>query len=523
MLDWIRIPRRTVLAGSAGVGAVALARPGLGVAQDKKIARIRFAADIKVIEPAGNFVIEEQWVVYATQRGLIRHKPGETWEWALDAAESIEQVDPTHVAFTLKKGITFTGGYGEMTAEDVKFSFDRMASEALQATDRQEFEQYETVEITDSHSGVLVTKAPVAAMFTTFLPRYFCSIVSKKAWEEKGGVDKSLGTDIPCFSGPYALKEWVPQQKIILARNDEYSGDPAPFDEIHIIIIEDDKAAELAYQAGEVDITRVSIGSAAEFMKTPPANTQVIVRPTTGFVWLGINVQHEPYGDIRVRQAVRKAIDVQQIIDAAYFGVPSPSTGIIAPGLMGWRDAPIDARDVEGAKALLAEAGFPDGFKTTIACLNSTEDSTAAQVIQAQLAEVGIEVEVLSYEEGVYWNLGLESAGEDWKNLQLIYQDWTSAADPRRATMWFVSNQVGEWNWQRWSNARYDELDAAAAVETDPEKRAAMYSEMMDIQHDDAAFVNITHRPWVTLVRDTIEPNPMPNGYVEPRWIGVKA
>ncbi len=523
MFDWIKLNRRHVLAGTAGVGASAIARPRLGRAQDKKIARMRFAADIKVIEPAGNFVVDEQWITYATQRGLIRHKPGEAWEWTLDAAESIEQVDPTHVAFTLKKGIVFSNGYGEMTTADVKYSFDRMASEALQATDRQEFEQYQDVEIADDYSGVIVTKAPMATMFTTFLPRYFCSIVSKKAWEEKGGTTASLGTDIPCFSGPYALKEWVPQQKIVLARNDEYLGEAAPFDEIECIIIEDDKAAELAYQAGDVDVTRISIGSAAEFMATPPAGTQVVVRPTTGFVWLGINVEHEPYGDIRVRQALRKAIDVQQIIDAAYFGVPSPSTGIIAPGLLGWRDAPLEQRDVEGAKALLAEAGLADGFKTTISCLNSTEDSTAAQVIQAQLAEVGIQAEVLSYEEGVYWNLGLESAGEDWKNLQLVYQDWTSAADPRRATMWFVTSQVGEWNWQRWSNARYDELDAAAAVETDTEKRAAMYREMMDVQYDDAAFVNITHRPWVVLVRDTIEPNPMPNGYVEPRWITPKA
>jgi peptide/nickel transport system substrate-binding protein len=521
MMDWIKVGRRPVLAGSAGLGMAALARPKRAGAQDKKIARVRFIADIKVIEPAGNYVVDEHSIIYATQRGLIRYKAGEKWEWQLDAAESIEQVDPTHVAFTLKKGIQFTNGYGEMTAEDVKYSYERMASEALQATDRQEFEQLQEVQVSDTYSGVIVTKAPMATMFTTFLPRYFCSIVSKKAWEEKGGTTASLGNDIPCFSGQYVLKEWVPQQKVILARNDTYLGDPAPFDEVHCIIIEDDKSAELAYQAGEVDVTRVSIGSAAEFMKNPPANTQVVVRPTTGFIWVGMNVQHAPYDDVNVRQAIRKAIDVNQILDAAYFGVAGPSTGIIAPGLLGWRDAPIEPRDVDGAKALLAEAGMADGFKTKIAVLNQTEDMTAAQVIQANLAEIGIELQIDSYDGGAYWNLGLESEGEAWKDLELIYQDWTSSADPRRATMWFVSSQIGEWNWQRWSNARYDELDAAAAIETDTEKRAAMYSEMMDIQYNDAAFVNITHRPWVMLVRDTIVPNPWPNGYVEIAWMGA--
>jgi peptide/nickel transport system substrate-binding protein len=524
MVQWLTLDRRGMMvAASATVGASALAGVGSARAQGGKLAKMRFAADLKVIDPAQNYVIEEHSIIYAMQRGLIRYKSGDVWGWDLDAAETIEQVDPTHVAFTLKKGIQFTNGYGEMTAEDVKFSFERMASEALQATDRQEFEQLQEVQVTDTYSGVIVTKAPIATMWTTFLPRYFCSIVSKKAWEEKGGATASLGLDVPCGSGRYVLAEYVPQQRIVLRRNEGFLGDPAPFDEIQCIIVEDDKAAELAYEAGEVDVTRVSIGSGAEYSKNPPAGTQVVVKPSTGFVWLGINVEHEPYADLRVRQAVRKALDIREIIDGAFLGMAAPSTGIIAPGLPGWRDAAIDPRDVEGAKALLAEAGLADGFKTTITCINNTEQTTAAQIIQAQLADVGIEAEVVPYEEGVYWDLGLESKGEAWKDLQLILQDWTSAADPRRATMWFVSSQAGEWNWQRWRNARYDELDAAAAVETDTEKRAAMYREMMDIQYAEAAFINITHRPWVVLVRDFIEPNSWPNGYVEPAWIGAKA
>ncbi len=520
MVQWLKLDRRGMMvATTAAVGSASF---GSAHAQDKKVARMRFGADIKVIEPAGNFVVEEQSIIYATQRGLVRYKSGDVWGWELDAAEKVEQIDPTHVAFTLKQGIQFTNGYGEMTAADVKFSFERMASEALQATDRQEFEQLQEVQVTDTYSGVIVTKAPVATMWTTFLPRYFCFIVSKKAWEEKGGATASLGIDIPCGSGPYVLAEYIPQQRITLVRNDGFAGERAPFDEIKCLIIEDDKAAELAYEAGEVDVTRVSISSGAEYVKNPPAGTEVVVKPSTGFVWLGINVQHEPYADLKVRQAIRKALDIQEIIDGAFLGMAGPSTGIIAPGLPGWRDAAVDARDVAGAKALLAEAGLADGFKTTITCVNNTEQNTAAQIIQAQLADIGVTAEVIPYEEGVYWDLGLESKGEAYKDLQLILQDWTSAADPRRATMWFVTSQVGEWNWQRWSNAEYDALDAAAAVETDTDARAEMYRKMMDIQYDDAAFINITHRPWVVLVRDTIDANPWPNGYVEPAWIEVR-
>lgn len=523
MFDWILVPRRKVLGGLLAAGAASVARPRLGLGQDKKLVRIRARADISSIEPAANKVVDEQFIVYATQSGLITFKPGTKWEWQLDAASAIKQEDPTHISFTLRPGIKWTNGFGEMTAEDVKYSFERMASEKLQATDRQEFEQLVEVQVTGPLSGVIVTKTPVANIWTNVLPRYMSTIVCKKAWEEKGGSAKGLGTDIPCFSGPYKLKEWVPQQHVLLERNELWNGPPVYFDEVKYVLVADDKSAELAYLAGELDVSSISVGSAARFKAEPPPNTDVYVRPTTGFVWLGINVDHKPYDDIRVRQAIRAAIDVEQIIDAAYFGVPDASTGIIAPGLMGHREAPIPKRDVEQAKKLLADAGFPNGFKTRITTLSSTEESTASQVIQANLAEVGITAEVVPYDSGTYWDLGVESKGKDWQDLELIYQDWTSSADPRRATQWFVSSQAGEWNWQRWRNAEFDKLDAAGAIEMDPEKRAKIYSRMMDIMYDDAAFINITHRPWATLVRNAIDPQLLPNGYVYARYLKAKA
>ena len=203
---------------------------------------------------------------------------------------------------------------------------------------------------------------------------------------------------------------------------------------------------------------------------------------------------------------MRHAINVREIIEAAYFGLTQPSTGIIAPGLIGHREAEVPAADLDAARALLAEAGLSSGFKTTITTLNNTTELTAAQVIQANLAEIGIEVEIMSYEGGAYWTLGLESEGDAWKDLEMVYQEWTSSPDPRRATMWFVPDQVGVWNWSRWNNAEYGELDMKASIETDLDKRAEFYSLMMDIMYEDAAFLGITYPPRVTLVRDHIDP-----------------
>ena len=517
-----RVTRRDILKGSAALGATALAYPRIGRAQDKSVVRIRVKTDLRSIDPALSYGISDYAVRQAVLNQLILYKPGDKWTWQHDAVEYIEQVDPTHTAFRLRPGIMWTNGYGEMTAEDVKYSYERLTNPELEATDYQEFEQFSEVTVTDRYSGVIVTKSPVANLWTNTLPRAMSCIVCKKAWEERNGWMTSLDNDIPCSSGPYKLKEWIPQSKIVLERNDLWNGPEAYFDNVEYILIEDENTAEIAYLAGELDIAWVSVGSGADFVANPPPNTDVLVRPTTGFTWVGINVDHEPYDDIRVRKAVRHAINVREIIDAAYFGLTQPSTGIIAPGLLGHREAEVPAPDLDAARALLAEAGLSSGFKTTITTLNNTTDTTAAQVIQANLAEIGIEVEIKPYEGGVYWTLGQESEGDAWKDLGMIYQSWTSSPDPRRATMWFVPDGIGVWNWSRWNNAEYGELDMKASIETDLDKRAALYSRMMDVMYDDAAFLDITNPSRVTLVRDHIDPQMLPNGYVYARTLRAK-
>ena len=519
----LRSTRRELLKGAAALGTALAVRPSILGAQDMKTVRIRSKTDIRSIDTARNYSIADFDVRQAVLNNLILYKPGDAWTWQHDAAEYIEQVDPTHTAFRLRPGIMWTNGYGEMTAEDVKYSYERLTNPELEATDYQEFQQFSEVTVTDKYSGVIVTKSPVANLWTNTLPRAMGSIICKKAWEERNGWATPLDNDIPCSSGPYKLKEWIPQSKVVLERNDLWNGPEANFDGVEYILIEDENAAEIAYLAGELDVAHVSVGSAVDFVANPPPNTDVHIKSTTGFIWLGINMEHEPFDDLRVRQAIRKAMDVPQIIEGAYFGLSGPSTGVIAPGMLGHLDMDPPARDVDGARELLAAAGFPNGFKTKVAVLNNTTDITATQIIQANLAEVGIEVEINSYEGGVYWSLGQESEGETWKDLEMVYQDWTSAPDPRRSTQYFVCDQVGVWNWQRWCNKTYSELDVVAGAETNLEERAKLYENMMKEMWNDATFLSITHPIRVTLVRDHIDPQMLPNGYIYFRSLGPKS
>ena len=165
----------------------------------------------------------------------------------------------------------WTNGFGEMTAEDVKYSFERMIDPKLKSNNAPDWKLLDRVDVVDKYTGVIVLKAPFPGLFLGTLTRSAGTIVSKKAVESVGG---SYKTEPPATSGPYLLKEWRPKDRIVLARNPGWSGPRPDFDEVHIRPIGDQKAAELAYEAGEIDVTDIAVSSVPKLQKAPPANTR---------------------------------------------------------------------------------------------------------------------------------------------------------------------------------------------------------------------------------------------------------
>jgi peptide/nickel transport system substrate-binding protein len=191
----------------------------------------------------------------------------------------------------------------------------------------------------------------------------------------------------------------------------------------------------------------------------------------------------------------------------AYAGGAEPSTGIQAPGTIGHRAHKlIEHPDLDKAKELLKEAGVGDGLDLTLTCLNDAVSVAVAQIIQAQLAGVGINAEIKSYDPGVYWNLGLESEGDDWKNLELTLMAYGGAADPSENLIWFVPDQIGVWNWERWNSPEFGDLYKKALVELDTAKRDQMYQHMQDLMEESGAYVFITHGTVAALHRDWLVP-----------------
>ena len=330
-----------------------------------------------------------------------------------------------------------------------------------------------------------------------------------------------ISTEAVATSGPYMHKSWEPKQKSTLVRNPGWQGKKPAFDEIQIFHIDDEKSAEIAYEAGELDFTRVSLGSLERLKSAPPENSTLAEFPSLYYVWVGMNLDNEKLKNKKLRQAIQHAIDVPSIMEAAYFGVAKPSNGIIAPGLAGHRPSSMipPAADFAKAQQLLEESGETN-VSLTLDILNKQANVTTAQIIQATLGQIGIKVEINLHEGATFWTLGDENSGDSWKNVELILNRYSMTPDPYYATAWFTTEQVGVWNWERFRSAEFDKLHADAQGELDNEKRAAMYRRAQDLMEESGAYRFLTHEASPVIHRNSVVPALRPDGLPLLRYFG---
>ncbi len=223
---------------------------------------------------------------------LMKQKPNSS-ELELDAAAEVKQVSPTVIEFRLKPGQMFTDGFGEMTADDVKFSFERIG---LPAEGRRVDRRTRTtgctctgVEVKSKYEGRIVLSQPRANLFDVVIGDGSGCIVSRKAVEQRGA---DFATK-PVGSGPYQLVSLERQKGAMLRRNPAYAGRKPHYEEIAIRFISDARTTDLALRSGELDFAVLS-PSAAEPLRAV-AGLTVNEQPSIAYVWLGMNVEKAPF------------------------------------------------------------------------------------------------------------------------------------------------------------------------------------------------------------------------------------
>jgi peptide/nickel transport system substrate-binding protein len=473
--------------------------------EEPKILRVRMYSDIQNMDPAFQFSENDSVVAYAVQNGLVRYCPG-SYEICNELAEEIEQSeDGLQIRFKLKEGVQWHGGWGEVTTEDVKYSYERFLDPELDAAYADDWATLDYVEIIDEYNGIIHLKEPFAPLWTSTLPVSSGTIIPKKFVEEIGV--EAFATNI-IGSGPYMFDKWKPQEMVVLKKNPDYFGEEPYWDEIRLVPIDDDKAAEVALEAGDLDFTRISTSSIDRFEANPDFGVEL--RPSLRYRWVAMNVEHPKLQDINVRQAIWHAIDVPSILAATYLGKVEQECALVPPGLIGhWEDAPCPVQDLDKAKEFMAAAGV-ESLDLRLDILDSTEYRTWAEIIQQNLAEIGINLEINTMDSSAYWSISFgEQAVE---NNELLAVNYSMNPDPAWATMWFTCDQVTVWNSQSWCSEEYDELHAKGLVTLDDEERAQIYIDMQKLWEDDVQTVWITHGVQSYAHSPDIVPSLSPNG-----------
>jgi peptide/nickel transport system substrate-binding protein len=379
-------------------------------------------------------------------------------------AESWEISDDGLIyTFKLQGGVTFHDGT-TMDAEDVKFSLDRARGDDSANAQKALFAGISDVSVVDPLT-VQVTLSEANGNFLFNMAWGDAVIVARESIED-------IKTN-PVGTGAFKFAGWVQGDKIEIERNPDYWGTPAILDKATFKFISDPTAAFAAVMAEDVDV--FSGFPAPENLPQFEADPRfhVLVGSTEGETILSINNMQPPFDDVKVRKALAHAIDRQAIIDGAMFGYGTPIGTHFAPHNPAYVDLTGNsAYDPELAKKLLAEAGFPDGFETTLHLPPPSYARRGGEIIAAQLAEVGIKAEITNVE----WAQWLETVFRG-KNFGLTIVSHTEPMD--------IGIYARPEYYFQYDNKTLQDLMATLNGTTDPAKRTELLQQAQAIISED--------------------------------------
>ena len=365
--------------------------------------------------------------------------------------------------FKLRQGVTFHDGT-TMDAEDVKFSLDRINAEDSANAQKALYAAISEVNVIDP------------ATVEIKLSEQNGNMLFNLAWGDAVIVAPESIDDIkakPIGTGAFKFDSWTQGDKIELSRYDGYWGEPAALAKATFKFISDPTAAFAAVMAEDVDVFAgfPAPENLPQFEADP--RFQVLVGSTEGETILSTNNKMPPFDNAKVREALSHAIDRQAIIDGAMFGLGTPIGTHFAPHNPAYVDLTGQSNyDPEKAKALLAEAGFADGFETTLHLPPPSYARRGGEIIAAQLAEVGIKAEITNVE----WAQWLETVFKG-KNFGLTIVSHTEPMD--------IGIYANPDYYFQYDNPDFQSLIASFNTETDPDKRTELLQQAQQIIADD--------------------------------------
>ncbi|MCW5720954.1 MAG: ABC transporter substrate-binding protein [Devosia sp.] len=456
------------------------------------------AADLVIATKNGPASMDPHFTATAANAEATKHifdtllRSGNNLEILPSLATSWQPLDDTTWEFKLREGVKFHDG-SDFTAEDVKFSIERIPNVTGPNPSTIYVRRVAGVEIIDDYTLRVKTNGPAPNLPNDFVRLFVVSHLAAADYSTQDTSAEGFNMGMATIgTGPYKFVSWAPTQDLLLEKFEGYWDGTQPWDRVVRKEIPNDAARVAQLKAGQVDIiakvpatdlSSIETDSALQMIKSESIYIPYLefdFREDSPQVWdnAGAKLEKNPFLDTRVREAFDLALDRETIVDYALEGMGVVSTQLVSPNIFGYnKDVAVPAFDLAKATALLAEAGYPDGFKVTLSYPNDRLPTELGPTVAQLLAAINITVDVQGVPAAVF--NPAKTRGE----YSLYIASWgtlTGESNYMLSSLMHTNDPVtslGAFNVRGYSNPTMDKLIEDAAIEMDEAKRLALLEE----------------------------------------------
>lgn len=411
-------------------------------------------------------------------------------------AQSWEYVDELTLQLKLREGVKFHDGT-DFNAEAVKINLDRLLDPAIASPRLSNFEPIKEVVVVDEYTVQIKTEQPYGPLLFA-LTHPGGNIISPAVIAEdykrmeSGGEARAYVNENPIGTGFLKLDKWTSGQEIRLVKNTEYWGEQVAYDLAVFKTVPESQTRAADLEAGYAHIIDPVQPTEVPLVE---GFAQVIKQPSVSISYVGFNTEKAPYDNVKVRQAIAKALDREAIIQGVYDGFGVAALGPLSPMVWGHtEDITKQDTNIEEDKKLLEEAGLKEGFKTAIWTNDNPQRQQIAVILQETLKQLNIEVSIEVLEWGAY----LEKTSKNEHDMFIL--GWAPSTGDADGALYplFHSSDIGNNNRTRFNNSELDKLLEAGRVETDDATRMGIYKEAQEIITTQAPAAFVHHQAYLT-------------------------
>jgi peptide/nickel transport system substrate-binding protein len=419
-----------------------------------------------------------------------------------DLAVSWEMPDERTYVFRLRENVLFHNGK-EFSAKDVKYTYDSIRDPALKSPKRESLEKIESIEIIDPHT----VKFHLSEPFAPFMVNMTIGIVPHEAVMEMG--DEYSATH-PLGTGPFKFNSWVQDQQVKLKSHTKHFSGPTRLKWLVFKVTPEDTVRVLELEKGSVQLIQNLVPPDLLPRLEKKETLKIIKKPGSTYAYMGFNLEDAILKKPAVRRAIAHAIDRDSIIEHILGSLARPARGMLSPDNWAYeKDVETYPYNPERSKQLLDQAGFPDPdkdgpaprFSLVYKTSQNEQSRRVAEVIQQQLAGVGIGIDIKSYEWGTFF-ADIRSG-----NFQIYTLKWVGVTDPDIFYYTFHSSSIPPdgANRGRYKRAQVDRLLEAGRKTLDTKKRKDIYSAVQKFLARDLPYVNLWHQENVVAMKKNLK------------------